>query len=392
MTPHEDGRDARPGDHERGVAVPRVGRGRAATFYGPHPLLQLDGVGRLEPVQPIAVDLLGEAPVQTHRGARWGRGVGGAAHADHLDADLVAEPRVHVDLYRRQAPVSKGELYQLQVELALRRPRRVQAADKGFLDLRLEHPAGRVEVVDGRVDDHPLGVRAGRYPLVPVPPLEEHRLPDGARGGHPLDVHVLRVVAAHKADLHELPAQLDLGLDDPERLLRTRGERLLAQDGLAEPQALVHQLGVRGVGGGDDDGLDPLVPDHLERVPENRSPPALLRDLPGPVGVHVGDGRHPRPRDLPVQAMGVHPTHAAGTHDAYRDPLVPPGSPAVLHSYPLLFGVPARRNRHRVAPSRACCASLFCQSAFMRPYLSATEETSSSSSITPASQRRPGSP
>src|ERR671910_2752824 len=48
--------------------------------------------------------------------------------------------------------------------------------------------------------------------------------------------------------------------------------------------------------------------------------------------------------------------------------------------------------RHPAAPFQADCSFLFCQSSFMRPYLSATEDWSSSSFISPTSQRRAGSP
>src|SRR3712207_9301082 len=55
----------------------------------------------------------------------------------------------------------------------------------------------------------------GRHNLrVPVPPPEEQGSADGARRDGLFDRHVLVVEAAHEAQLDELPAQLDLGLQD----------------------------------------------------------------------------------------------------------------------------------------------------------------------------------
>ena len=63
-----------------------------------------------------------------------------------------------------------------------------------------------------------------------------------------LDVDVLRVVAAHEADLHELAAKLGFSHNDPHRLSEACRQRLLAKDGLFQPQAFEYQLSVRGIG------------------------------------------------------------------------------------------------------------------------------------------------
>src|SRR5215213_10418740 len=120
---------------------------------------------------------------------------------------------------------------------------------------------------------------------VPVPSLEEQGRADGARIDGLFYREVLLVETAHEAQLDQLPAEFDLGLDDLERVLRRGRERLLAQDRLPETQALQGQFGVGSARRGDHDGLDALVPDHLDGLPKDGD--VLTGYLPGAVRVHV---------------------------------------------------------------------------------------------------------
>jgi hypothetical protein len=130
---------------------------------------------------------------------------------------------------------------------------------------------------------------------VPVPSLEEQWSAYGARIHDLFYREVLPVEAAHEAKLDQFRAQLDLGLDDLERVLRRGRERLLAQDRLPETQALQGQPGVGSARRGDHDGLDAVVPDHLHGIPKNGD---VLAGYPrGAVRVHVGDGGQASARD-----------------------------------------------------------------------------------------------
>ena len=68
--------------------------------------------------------------------------------ANDLDPNLVAVAGVHLDLYRRQASACRGRPGSAARRTRPQATRRVQAAHVDLLDLRLEHPPGRVKVVD----------------------------------------------------------------------------------------------------------------------------------------------------------------------------------------------------------------------------------------------------
>jgi hypothetical protein len=262
---------------------------------------------------------------RSRRTDRAGRGcrADDAALADDLDADLVPVARDHVRLDRSHAPAGGGELDQLHVpDFLAELGRGVHPPDVDLLDLLLDKPPGRVDVVDRRVDDDPRGVNAGVDVRVSVPPLEHHRRSHSPGRERLLDRHVLRVVATHEPDLHQFPAQPGLGLHDFQCGFGAVRQRLLAQHRLLRLQALQHQRRVGRVGRGDHDGLDVLVPNQLRPVRVDGGGTVPLGDLSGPLRVHVRDGRQPRVRRLRVEVLGVHAAHPPRPDHADRDLLM----------------------------------------------------------------------
>ena len=157
---------------------------------------------------------------------------------DDLQTNLIAVAGVHVDLDVGEAPSAQPKLDHLQVQnLAVRSRPGVRSVAVYFLNLLTEQPPRGVEVMYGGIDQYRLRARAWKDTGVSVHPLEQDGVADGSGVDGRFYVEVLGIVTPHKPDLNYFFAQLDLGVDDPARVLCGGGNRFLAEERLLVSQA-----------------------------------------------------------------------------------------------------------------------------------------------------------
>jgi hypothetical protein len=124
------------------------------------------------------------------------------------------------------------------------------------------------------------------------------------------------VVAAHEADLHQPAAGGGLRVDDGAAGPFGGREGLLAEDRLAGGDAGQHVLLVGGSPGGDEDGVDVLVRDHLGAAGVHDGVLQPGGDLLRQVGIEVGDGGDLRAREHVGDPADVVLADHAGAHDS----------------------------------------------------------------------------
>jgi hypothetical protein len=272
------------------------------------------------------------------------------------------------------------------------------AAGRGDLDDLADEPAGRVEVVHRDVGEESPGAlyvaEAGRA-HVPEGGAEEIHLADVPRADLLLRGAVVGVVPAVKTHL-QLDARLTHGLDDVVGALEIVGDGLLAEDVLAARGGGFDHLGVQVRRAGHDDRLDLRV---FEKVFVVGGPPHAPQ--PGSVLARhvlggVSDAYQPGSGDAPGQVGGVETSYPSQTHQSHAHGLdhrclvvllADGGRPGGARGLPAAVGW-----AHPLAPSRVRLSALPRHMETIRRYPSATEDISSSSAISPASQRRACSP
>src|SRR5690606_31622068 len=157
-------------------------------------------------------------------------------------SDFVAVGGVDVDLDGRERPAAEKELDEQEVvDVLAEGGVGVHAAQEDGFDFAPEEPAGRVDVVNGGVDDEGAGRNAvGSGFDVPVPALVEDRAANRA----PFELAFQRLMpaveSAHEADLHELAAKLLLGSEDALSIGDGCRQRFLTKNGLLGAEALSH--------------------------------------------------------------------------------------------------------------------------------------------------------
>ena len=119
------------------------------------------------------------------------------------------------------------------------------------------------------------------------------------------------IEATHETDGDELLARLLFGLHDAYAGVGGGGEGFLAEDVLAGFDGRDHVGFVGGPDAADHDGVDVVRGDEFRGAREGRRADPV-GDLPGVLGVEVGDGHHPAARDDAVDAFDVCLPHAAG--------------------------------------------------------------------------------
>lgn len=171
-------------------------------------------------------------------------------------------------------------------------------------------------LVDGGIRDRGGGVLAGVGLDVAVAGVGHEQGSLAARGEPSAHGKVAGVEAAHKAHGQEGARQGVVLLDDADGLLHRGGQGLLAQGGQPGVEAGVDEVGVEGVGNGDDDGVHRPGTDHLGSVGEDLIGPDLGGEDLGPVDVGVGDGDERGAPNATSEVVGVVGSHDAGADDS----------------------------------------------------------------------------
>ena len=131
--------------------------------------------------------------------------------------------------------------------------------------------------------------------------------------------HIARIEAPHEADLHQPPAKGGLAGDNRQAFGGARRERLFAQDGLGDAQAVEHQRCMGLVRRGDEHRSDRRVVDQRMGIGMAARHGKTLRDRRHARGVGVGHRDQFGPGHRACERCGVIGAHHARPDQAHSD-------------------------------------------------------------------------